>query len=141
MLDFCQAFQPPLHTRCCSGRAGLCESSAWGFLLAVDPCYPSNPGLFTQAVPAPGVDTQPLTADEMLMESQLVAMGLLDPRQTAAGENDHQHMPPSSVEDDQLPVTKALKAEVQRVVQTLISFIERAHGLRIQVRGSLRNRS
>ena len=70
----------------------------------------------------------PLTAEEMLVESQLVAVGLLEPRDSSG------EVPPDLAvsADAALPATRAVKAEVQRAVQTLISFVERAHGLRIQ---------
>ena len=79
----------------------------------------------------------PLSAEEMLVESQLVALGLLEPRDMAgqvqvAGDV----LAPDSMVSAEavLPVPRAVKAEIQRLVQTLQSYIERAHGLRIQVR-------
>ncbi len=83
----------------------------------------------------------PLTADEMLVESQLVAMGLLEPR--ATHESDATSNPRGSacgsdegenggVCDAIIPASKHAKAEMARQVQSIISFVERAHGLRMQ---------
>jgi hypothetical protein len=72
-----------------------------------------------------------LTAEEMLVESQLVAVGLLEPRCAVTGE-EQMDMPTYATADAALPATRAIKAEIQRTIQTLLSFIERAHGLRMQ---------
>ena len=88
----------------------------------------------------------PLTSEEMLVESQLVAAGLLEPREgsdqlevspsasgafspTASGA-----FSPTAASGAFSPqlVTRAIKSEIQRTIQTLISYVERAHGLRIQ---------
>ena len=61
------------------------------------------------------------------MESQLVAVGLLEPREASGEQQDM-----AQASNAALPASRAIKAEVQRTIQTLISFVERAHGLRIQ---------
>mmetsp|Transcript_10945 Transcript_10945/g.23598 ORF Transcript_10945/g.23598 Transcript_10945/m.23598 type:complete len:769 (-) Transcript_10945:646-2952(-) len=89
-------------------------------------------------------DVPPLTAEEMLVESQLVALGLIEPRDvptpdlmTAAvdGTGASDLTDPyllNAGPDDAMPVPKRVKAEISRTVQTVASFVERAHGLRIQ---------
>ena len=72
----------------------------------------------------------PLTAEEMLVESQLVAVGLLEPRDVHSAGDVPQDLATGT--DAALSATRAVKSEVQRSIQTLISFVERAHGLRIQ---------
>ncbi|GAX74082.1 hypothetical protein CEUSTIGMA_g1532.t1 [Chlamydomonas eustigma] len=93
-------------------------------------------------IAAQGSDAETLTTEEMLVESQLVAAGLLEPRETAVGErkgsfsNDLASSPDASslylTPEAALPAPKAVKAEIQRTIQTILSFVERAHGLRIQ---------
>ena len=80
----------------------------------------------------------------MLVESQLVAVGLLEPREGEQGEGSPKSVsalsptasgalsPPAGAALSPHLVTRAIKAEVQRTIQTLISYVERAHGLRIQ---------
>ena len=74
----------------------------------------------------------PLTAEEMVVESQLVAVGILEARQVPAEGQQLQQPDMYGSADAVLPASRAVKAEIQRTIQTLISFVERAHGLRIQ---------
>ncbi len=90
-----------------------------------------------------------MSSEEMLVESQLVAVGLLEPRDALSGGGSSRPGSPSSraepspvggeehqvlaTPDQALPVPPPIKAEIQRTIQTLVSYVERAHGLRIQV--------
>jgi len=80
----------------------------------------------------------PLTSEEMLVESQLVAAGLLEPRegsdQLEVSPSTSGAFSPTAASGAFSPqlVTRAIKSEIQRTIQTLISYVERAHGLRIQ---------
>ncbi|PNW83379.1 hypothetical protein CHLRE_05g245701v5 [Chlamydomonas reinhardtii] len=108
-----------------------------------------------------------LTAEELLVESQLVAMGLLEPRRAARegrgvgaggyggiaegdeegggeeggegggdgeeegeGEEEAGGSAPDGVRSS-LPAPKRVKDDVAKVLQTISSFVERAHGQRI----------
>jgi hypothetical protein len=66
------------------------------------------------------------------VESQLVALGLLDARAPLATSMGSSPARGSGTEG-LLPVAKAVRIEIQRVSQVLVSFMERAHGLRIEV--------
>ena len=67
-----------------------------------------------------------------MVESQLVAVGILEARQVPAEGQQLQQPDVYGTADAALPASRAVKAEIQRTIQTLISFVERAHGLRIQ---------
>lgn len=82
-------------------------------------------------------DTGPLSADELLVESQLVAMGLLEPRGQAPPASPSGRaavadasQPTPAAEVAILP-NKRVRGEAARCVQTISSYVERAHGSRI----------
>ncbi|KAG1653707.1 hypothetical protein FOA52_007935 [Chlamydomonas sp. UWO 241] len=97
---------------------------------------PPHPAGSGTAPPSPGAPSHPLTADEMVVERQLEALGLLEPCDSAAvcGESSSGSGNPSLLSppphDAAMSVPKAVKIEVQRCTGALVSFLERAHGLR-----------
>jgi len=76
-----------------------------------------------------------LTAEELLVESQLVAMGLLEARARQAGEEEGEEQAydaGGSPSDEALPASRKAQQETAKAVQSIVSFVERAHGLRAQ---------
>ncbi|GFR44536.1 hypothetical protein Agub_g5806 [Astrephomene gubernaculifera] len=83
-----------------------------------------------------------LSADELLVESQLVALGLLEPRRVKDGEatgadngeeggDGDPPMSPSDAVSTSMPAPRRIKDDIARLLQVLSSFVERAHGQRI----------
>ncbi len=66
----------------------------------------------------------------MTLPVQFQVLGEFDEEASNAGDQ----LPSYSISPDRvMPVSKRAKAEMARSIQGLISYVERAHGLRIQV--------
>ncbi|KAG2496058.1 hypothetical protein HYH03_005977 [Edaphochlamys debaryana] len=82
-----------------------------------------------------------LSAEELLVESQLVAMGLLEPRRPREGgegggeaEPEAPASPSGGAPDgitSSIPAPKRVKDDVAKLLQAVSSYVERAHGQRI----------
>ncbi len=90
------------------------------------------------AAGAAGALAPPLTQEELTVERQLVAMGLLGARKPQAGVDkepglEEEELRHGGYEGDAVAAAPAAcKEQMAQHVQAVVAFVERAHGLRIQ---------